>query len=208
MTNRGRHWDDAYQNKSVECVSWYQPEPVMSLELIRLLEVEPSEPAVDVGGGASVLVDRLAESGFSDLAVLDISEVALDECRRRLKEHPHVTFIHQDVLAWRPSRRFGLWHDRAVLHFLTDEQDRAGYLATMRRALKPDGNVVIGAFAPDGPTHCSGLPVARYSPEELAELVGPHFTRIATRKEVHTTPAGANQPFSWIAVKMSRPSAG
>jgi ubiquinone/menaquinone biosynthesis C-methylase UbiE len=190
MTAQGRHWDRAYQRKGVEGVSWYQPEPAMSLELIRLLGVEPPDPVIDIGGGASALVDRLAESGFTDLAVLDVSEVALDDCRRRLKRHSQVTFIHQDVTAWQPSPRFGLWHDRALFHFLTDNQDRTRYLATMGRALKPDGNVVIGTFAEAGPTHCSGLPVARYSSADLTELLGSGFTVIATREEIHTTPGG------------------
>jgi SAM-dependent methyltransferase len=208
MTDRRRHWDDAYRIKGVEAVSWYQPEPVMSLELIRLLEVSPSEPVIDVGGGTSLLVDRLVESGFGDLSVLDVSQVALDECRRRLKGHPEVTFIQEDVLAWRPSRRFGLWHDRAVFHFLTDHGDRGGYLTTMARALKPGGSVVIGAFAEDGPKYCSGLRVARYSSAALAELLGPDFTVSATRREIHNTPGGATQPFSWIAANMGQPSAG
>jgi trans-aconitate methyltransferase len=157
MSDRGRHWDDAYRINGVEAVSCYQPEPVKSLELIRLLDVEPSEPVIDVGGGASVLVDRLVESGFGDLSVLDVSEVALDECRRRLKGNQQVVFIQEDVLAWRPARRFGLWHDRTVLQFLTDEQDRRGYLAAMTQALNPGGKVIIGVFAEDGPTTAPGF---------------------------------------------------
>ena len=207
MSDRGRHWDDAYRINGVEAVSWYQPEPVKSLELIRLLDVEPSEPVIDVGGGASVLVDRLVESGFGDLSVLDVSEVALDECRRRLKGH-QVVFVQEDVLAWRPARRFGLWHDRAVFQFLTDEQDRRGYLTAMTQALKPGGKIIIGTFAEDGPTHCSGLPVARYSPAALAALLGPDFTVVATPREIHRTPGGATQPFSWIAARMDGPPAG
>jgi hypothetical protein len=116
-------------------------------------------------------------------------------------------FIQEDVLAWRPERQFGLWHDRAVFHFLTDEQDTAGYLAAMRQALKPGGNVIIGTFAEDGPTYCSGLLVARYSPAALAAFLGPDFTVIATPREIHRTPGGATQPFSWIAAKMGGPPA-
>jgi len=200
MSDRGRHWDDAYRINGVEAVSWYQPEPVMSLELIRLLDVELFEPVIDVGGGASVLVDRLVESGFGDLSVLDVSEVALDECRRRLKGH-QVVFVQEDVLAWRPSRSYALWHDRAVFHFLTDERHKTGYLVTMVEALRPDGRVVIATFAEDGPEYCSGLPVARYRGAELAERLGRSFTLIATRREVHTTPDGATQPFTWIAAR-------
>jgi trans-aconitate methyltransferase len=207
MTDSGRPWDDAYRNRGAEGVSWYQTEPVMSLDLIRLLEIESSAPVIDVGGGASLLVDRLLEYGFSDLSVLDVSEVALEECRRRLKGNPQVSFLEQDVLVWRPSSRFGLWHDRALFHSLTDQRGRDGDLATMGQALRPDGSVVIGVFAEDGPTHCSGLPLARYSPAELAELFGPDFTVIATCKEIHSTPDGATQPFTWIAAKLSRRAA-
>jgi SAM-dependent methyltransferase len=208
MSDRARHWDDAYQDEGPEGVSWYQPEPLMSLVLIRLLDVGSSVAVVDVGGGASLLVDRLVESGFGDVTVLDLSEVALEESRRRLKDHPQVTFIHEDVLSWKSSRRFGLWHDRAVFHFLTDERDMRRYLATMSRSLNSDGRVVIGTFAEDGPQYCSGLTVARYSPVELSDLLGREFTVVATRRELHRTPGGANQPFTWIAAKMSRAPGG
>jgi SAM-dependent methyltransferase len=194
-------WDDAYRRKGAEGVSWYEPEPVMSLDLIRLLDVQQTDPVIDIGGGASLLVNRLARSGYSDLTVLDVSEVALKLCRRRLDGGQHVTFIRQDVLAWRPTRGFGLWHDRAVFHFLTDERDKTRYLATMAEALRPDGSVVVATFAEDGPEYCSGLPVARYKPEDLAALLGSDFTVIATRKESHSTPGGITQPFSWVAAK-------
>ena len=201
MTASGRYWDDAYQDKGTEGVSWYQPEPVVSLELIGLLDVSPFEAVIDIGGGASFLLERLAESGFSDLSALDVSEVALEESRRRLKDQPQVTFIQHDVLTWRSSRRFGLWHDRAVFHFLTDDEDKNRYLATMSDSLEPDGSVIIGTFAQDGPARCSGLEVARYSPAELAELLGHDFSTVATRREIHHTPSGKTQPFSWIAAK-------
>jgi SAM-dependent methyltransferase len=204
MPDRARHWDDAYRNKGSEGASWYQPEPVTSLELIRLLDVPPSEAVIDIGGGTSFLVDRLVESGLSDLSVLDVSEVALEEARGRLKNQPNVTFIQHDVLTWRPSRRFGVWHDRAVFHFLTDEEDQSRYLATMSESLEPDGGVVLGTFAEDGPERCSGLPVARYSLTELAGLLGPGFAAVTTRREIHYTPSGATQPFSWVAAKRSR----
>ena len=203
MPDRGRHWDDVYRNKGSEGVSWYQPEPITSLELIRLLDVPPSEAVIDIGGGTSFLVDRLVESGFSDLSVLDVSEVALDERRRRLKDQPEVTFIQHDVLTWRSSRRFGLWHDRAVFSS-TDEGDTNRYLATMWDSLEPDGTVVLGSFAEDGPARCAGLPVARYTPTELAGLLGRDFTAVSTRRQIHHTPSEATQPFSWIAAKRSR----
>jgi hypothetical protein len=201
VTDRWQYWDDAYRQQGVEGVSWYQLEPVMSIALIRLLGVQPSEPVIDIGGGASLLVDRLVEYGFRDISVLDVSALALDEVRRRVGGEPAVTLLKEDVLVWRPSRRFGLWHDRAVFHFLTDERDRASYLATMSRALKADGSTIIGTFAEDGPAYCSGLRVARYRTGELTEMLGPSFTPVATRRETHHTPGGATQPFSWIAAR-------
>jgi hypothetical protein len=198
-------WDDAYRQKGAEGVSWYQPEPVISLELITLLDVQPSDPVIDIGGGASPLVDRLLRSGFTDLSVLDVSGVALELCRRSLHGGEGVTLMREDVLAWRPSRSFALWHDRAVFHFLTDEREKTGYLVTMTEALRPDGRVVIATFAEDGPEYCSGLPVARYSAAELAERLGRSFTLIVTRREVHTTPDGATQPFTWIAARRTTP---
>lgn len=204
MPDKGRHWDDAYRDKGSQGVSWYQSEPVTSLELVRLLDVVPSAAVIDVGGGTSFLVDRLVEAGFSDLSVLDVSEVALEEGRRRLKDQPKVTFIQHDVLTWQAPRHFGLWHDRAVFHFLTDEEQTGRYLATMSESLEPDGSVVLGTFAEDGPSRCSDLPVARYTPSELAELLGPDFSVVSTRREIHHTPSGATQPFSWIAAKRSR----
>jgi ubiquinone/menaquinone biosynthesis C-methylase UbiE len=201
--DQGRLWDDAYRAGRAQGVSWFQPEPVLSLELIHLLGARPSEPVIDVGGGASSLVDRLVDSGFVDISVLDISDEALRECRRRLGTSPAVTFIHQDLLTWQPPRQFDLWHDRAVFHFLADEADKATYLATLSLALLPGGSVVVATFAQDGPEYCSGLPVARYSGAQLTELLGKNFTTIAVRQEIHTTPTGTTQPFTWIAAKMA-----
>lgn len=197
------HWDEAYGNRGVEGVSWFQTEPAMALELIRLLGTDPSGPVLDVGGGASALAGRLVDDGFSDVTVLDISEVALEECRRQLRGRAGIRLIRQDILAWRPDRSYALWHDRAVFHFLTDERERATYLATLSRALAPGGNLVMATFAEDGPSYCSGLPVARYSGETLSQLLGDAFVPVATRREVHTTPAGVTQPFTWIAGRMA-----
>jgi SAM-dependent methyltransferase len=195
----GGHWDAAYQGRGDD-VSWFQVEPQPSLDLIGELAAGPDTAIIDVGGGASMLVDRLAERGFIDLTVLDISQAALETGRRRLPGVP-VTWLRADLLTWLPQRRYGVWHDRAVLHFLTDPADRAVYLATLRAALEPGGAVVLGVFAPDGPASCSGLPVARYSPQELAGLLGPAFTLVHTRGEEHTTPAGGHQPFTWLTAR-------
>jgi SAM-dependent methyltransferase len=200
-SSRADHWDDAYRNRGVTGVSWFQSEPKLSLELIDLLGISPSTAVVDVGGGASSLVDRLVKRGFTDVSVLDISAAALEAGRRRVGESAPVQWLHEDLLVWQPRRRFGLWHDRAVFHFLTDEVDRERYLATLASGLEPGGALVMATFAEDGPEFCSGLPVLRYSSEELVDVLGRGFRAVATRRELHTTPSGVVQPFTWLAAR-------
>src|SRR5688500_17598941 len=150
------HWDGVYRERGSEEVSWYQAEPQPSLDLIR--SVEPGRRGViDVGGGASPLGPRLIADGFADVTVLDVSEEALGLARRR-PGADGVEWVCADLLTWRPGRAWRVWHDRAVFHFLTGAADRAAYLAVLREALAPGGAVVLGVFAPDGPSHCSGLP--------------------------------------------------
>ena len=196
---RTRHWDDAYSTRGTEAVSWFQSEPTISLELIGSLSLDRATPIVDVGGGASVLADRLLTRGFSDISVLDVSDVALRAGRQRIGDTTSVKWLHEDILSWSPARRYGLWHDRAVFHFLTDEEDQGVYLEKMRSALTPGGALVLATFADDGPEHCSGLPVARYSVDQLLTRLGSRFELTASRRELHATPGGALQPFTWIA---------
>lgn len=203
-SSRGRHWDEAYETAGAEGPSWFQADPSVSLALIRSLRVPPGAAVVDVGGGASLLVDRLLGAGFTDVSVLDVSEAALRIGRRRVGDTPSVTWLHRDVLAWQPDRRYGLWHDRATFHFLTDADDRVVYLETMRSAIEPGGGLVIATFADDGPEYCSGLPVARYSVEELVAVLGDGFTLSGSRRERHATPGGVVQPFSWVAGTVRR----
>jgi SAM-dependent methyltransferase len=198
---REAHWDAAYQERGFTGVSWYQATPTVSLELIRGLGLPADAAILDVGGGASGLAEALAAEGFSDLTVLDVSSVALGELRRRLGPDAAVTLVHTDVLAWKPQRPVDLWHDRAVLHFLADQQDRDAYLERLRVALRPAGHVVVGTFSADGPERCSGLPVVRYAPDELADLLGPRFEVRSTRREEHVTPAGATQAFTWVVAR-------
>ncbi len=174
----------------------------MSLELIDKLGVSPDTAVVDVGGGASTLADHLVGKGFADVSVLDISAGALDEGRRRLVDAP-VSWRHEDLLAWNPDRRFGLWHDRAVFHFLVSADDRDSYLRTLRSAIQSEGFVILATFAADGPESCSGLPVARYSDADLVQALGAEFELLATRRENHITPRNAMQPFTWIAGRMN-----
>jgi len=171
---------------------------MVSLELLEALDVGPGRSVLDVGGGASNLVDHLLGAGYGDVGVLDVSSVALGVARSRVGATAAVSWIVQDLLAWDPDRTWDVWHDRAVLHFLVDDADRERYARTMRRAVRPGGAVVIGTFAEDGPTECSALPVRRHRPEDLVAIVG-DVEVIAQRREVHHTPSGAPQPFNWIA---------
>jgi trans-aconitate methyltransferase len=196
--DRAEHWDGRYAAAGATGVSWYQAHARTSVELIDAVGRTRDSAILDVGGGASTLVDDLLADGQRDVSVLDVSASALDIARRRLGDPPEVTWIVADLLGWTPPRRWDLWHDRAVLHFLVDAGDRASYVALLRQALRRGGAFVIGTFADDGPTHCSGLAVRRYAATDLADLLG-DVTVVEERREVHRTPGGAAQPFTWLA---------
>jgi SAM-dependent methyltransferase len=200
-SQRRQHWDEKYSSTGATSVSWYQPEPTMSLSLLHALGLGPDTSLVDVGGGASTLVDHLVAAGWRDVTVLDVSPAALRTARERLPRDAAVTWLAEDLLSWRPERMFGVWHDRAVFHFLTEEADRDRYREALDAAVAPGGTVILAAFAEDGPTMCSGLPVRRYAhPELLAEL-GSGFEPVQTRREVHRTPAGGEQAFTWVVAR-------
>lgn len=203
---RQRHWDAAYADRG-EQVSWHQTDPRLSVELIEAVAGDRTgrdKPVIDVGGGTSRLAPRLVSEGFTDVTVLDVAPSALEAARRR-PGGDQITWIQADLLTWRPSRRYQVWHDRAVFHFLTDSADRAAYLATLHAALVPGAALVLATFAPEGPTHCSGLPVARYTADGLATELntglaahGGAVTVTGQRTEQHHTPAGVVQPFTWL----------
>jgi SAM-dependent methyltransferase len=195
---RSQDWDRRYSGAGATSVSWYQPEPEMSLALIERLGVPKSAPVIDVGGGTSLLVDRLLARGYTDLAVLDVSSTALEIARRRLGDAAPVRWLHEDLLTWQPERRYALWHDRAVFHFLTQATERAKYLTIMRHTLGDPGALIMATFASDGPERCSGLPVARYDAVDLQRLLD-GFTVVESSREEHVTPGGTVQPFTWIA---------
>lgn len=198
--DRARHWSDVYASKPADTVSWFQSEPSVSLELLDGLGVSAGDGVVDVGGGASVLVDRLVARGFTDVTVLDIAEPALAVGRSRLGPGAPVTWVVADILTWAPARHFDLWHDRAVLHFLSADEVTV-YRSVLERAVAPGGAVVLATFAPDGPEYCSGLPVTRYDDDALADVLGTGFDVVDRRREVHITPSGAEQPFTWLGAR-------
>jgi trans-aconitate methyltransferase len=196
------YWDRVYAEREPAELSWYQPTPAVSLELIDALGVKPKAAVIDVGGGASTLVDDLVARRFTDLSVLDVSEVALAAAQRRVGDKAGVCWLHADVLGWQPQRRYDLWHDRAAFHFLVAAADQEADLRTLRAALAPGGMVVLAAFAPEAPPTCSGLPVVRRTAAELADAVGCSFELLEERHERHTTPRGKPQPFTWIAGRL------
>jgi SAM-dependent methyltransferase len=198
------HWEHIYATRPSAELSWYQRSPSISVRLIRAAAASPAAAVVDIGGGASLLVDHLAGAGFTDLTILDVSAQALDEVRRRLDDKSAgVSFVHHDVLMWAPNRRYDVWHDRAVFHFLTEREDRDRYVDKAQRALREGGTAIVGVFAEDGPTHCSGLPVSRYSPEQLNDAFAGGFTPVRHEREEHVTPTGVVQPFTWVVLRRS-----
>lgn len=188
------HWDDVYAQRAPEKLSWFQPQASLSLELIDAMQLPQHAPLLDVGAGASLLVDGLLERGFGDVTLLDISTQALEVTRRRLKPRA-VQTVAADVTAWKPARRYGLWHDRAVFHFLTQQTSRDAYRNVLASALAERAHVIVATFALDGPERCSGLPVQRYGVEELADEFSDLLRLVGARRERHMTPTGVEQPF-------------
>ena len=195
------HWDAAYA-RGDDTRSWSEKYPDMSLRMLDSAGVSAADALIDVGGGASLLTGALLDRGFGDLTVLDISAAGMQHARQRLGPGAdRVHWLTADILSWHPRRRYQVWHDRAVYHFLTTEEHRQQYLRTLDAATAVGAIAVFGCFAPDGPQHCSGLPVARYSPAQLARQVGAKWRSISQDREEHLTPAGTIQPFTWIALR-------
>jgi 2-polyprenyl-3-methyl-5-hydroxy-6-metoxy-1,4-benzoquinol methylase len=198
------HWSRVYSDKAPTTVSWYQPSPEPSLSAIRRLGVEPASSFIDVGGGASNLVDALLGQGWRDLTVLDIAESAINASKSRLgASAERVEWEVADITEWQPRRKFDVWHDRAVFHFLTEPKDRAAYRKALREGLAENGLVIMATFALDGPEKCSGLPVQRYDSASLAKELGGQLRLIESWHEEHITPWGSKQSFNWCAFRQS-----
>lgn len=196
--NPSQHWQQVYQDKASDQVSWFQTQATQSLALIKQSHLSKQDPIIDVGGGASVLVDDLLAQRYQHITVADLAEAALLQSQQRLAEQAsQVDWRVGNILDLQlPAQYYQLWHDRAVFHFLTEAQDRERYVQQLKHALKPGGYVLIATFAEDGPERCSGLPVQRYSIEALSEIfAAPHFHLLHSSKDTHMTPAGREQRF-------------
>jgi SAM-dependent methyltransferase len=200
-----KHWEQVYSTKAVDAVSWFQEHAETSLRLIQVTAVPLNAAIMDVGGGASTLVDDLLARGYMNVTILDLSAAALRAAQGRLGPRARlVTWVEADITKVElPLRYYDVWHDRAVFHFLTDPQDRHAYVNAVLRAVKPGGHVIVATFAEDGPTQCSGLPVMRYSAEELHSEFGAPFTLVQHDKESHHTPFGMIQEFTYCYCRTS-----
>jgi SAM-dependent methyltransferase len=200
--DRANHWNRVFTTKTEDQVSWFETVPSVSLRLLEAAGLTRDSRVVDIGGGDSHLVDHLVDRGVRHVAVLDVSSAALDRAHRRLRNAAAVpTWIEADVTGEWTLEPVDIWHDRAVFHFLTLAEDRDAYRTRLLRTLKPDGTAIIATFAADGPEHCSGLPVVRYSPESLVEALGPGFELIEAVPYVHTTPWGSTQSFQYSRMR-------
>jgi SAM-dependent methyltransferase len=204
MIDHKAHWSKIYRDKPPTQVSWYQAHPALSLKLICESEFDSQAPIIDVGAGASTLVDHLIEAGFQNLHVLDISGEALHAAQSRLgSAAQQVRWIEEDITtAVLPESYFAVWHDRAVFHFLKDADVRQRYVAQAARAVRPGGFLIIATFAQDGPEQCSGLDVVRYAPEALFQAFGQQFTPVSSTREAHMTPWDSEQHFIYCCCRL------
>ena len=200
--SRYRHWEAVYGDKGEHGVSWFQEQATVSLEMLRQVGAGPSSQIIDIGGGASRLVDDLVALKYAAVTILDVSDAALAIAKARIGEKADtVTWIAADVTRWEPQQQYDVWHDRAAFHFLTEPADRKAYVERLSRAVRPGGHAIIATFALDGPERCSGLPVVRYDSERLAAILGASFVFVDARRQDHITPAGAVQRFQFSAFR-------
>ena len=196
--SRQAHWEGVYTTKRENEVSWFQDNPAPSLELIAAVGATRATAIIDIGGGASRLVDGLLAKGFRALTMLDLSGAALKAAKSRLgAQSENVNWIVADATLWEPTDVYDIWHDRAAFHFLTEENDRVAYVERMKKGLRAGGHAIVATFAPDGPERCSGLRVMRYDAETLGQTLGQEFDLIETRRHSHTTPWGSTQSFQF-----------
>lgn len=200
MENRKEHWNKEYKNKNVTEVSWYEPMPETSLDLIAACKLPKDAAIIDIGGGDSFLAEFLLGQGFTDVTVVDISENAIERAKQRLGEKAeNIKWIVADAAEFEPDRKYDLWHDRAAFHFLIKDAEVKKYLETVKKAVKPEGYVVLGTFSENGPTKCSGLEIKQYSISQMQELFKEWFNAMGCKNIDHKTPSGGIQNFTFCS---------
>ena len=193
------HWENIYDSKALNEVSWYQPIPKTSLNFIESCSLQKNSPIIDVGGGDSFLSDYLLKRDYEDISVLDISSNAIERAKKRQGELSNkINWIVSDILDFSPTKEYAVWHDRAVFHFLRDEKDIKEYINILLKSLAQKGNLVLGTFAEDGPKKCCALDVRRYSFQNFENLLSKYFTIIKTQNVIHKTPFDTEQSFNFI----------
>jgi len=201
--DRKKHWDKVYQTKNVDEVSWYQPTPSTSLEFIEELQIPLSAKIIDIGGGDSFLVDHLLDLGYQDISVLDISQEAIEKAKNRLGMNSEkVSWIVADAADFQTEQKYDFWHDRAALHFLTDEEEIESYFETLKSSLNPGVHLLIGTFSENGPEKCSGLTVQKYSDDTLSHLLSDGFEKTKCLTLDHETPSGSRQNFLFCSFRL------
>jgi SAM-dependent methyltransferase len=199
IMSKKEHWDNIYSTKSLEEVSWHQPIPKISLDFILSLDLAKDSPIIDVGGGDSFLVDSLLNEGYTDLTVLDISKVAIERAKIRLAKNANkINWIVSDITNFFPERKYSIWHDRAVFHFLRKEKEINFYLKSLNSGTATDGRLVLGTFAENGPTRCCALDVKRYSFNDLERKIGDKFHIEKMINSIHQTPFKTEQSFNFV----------
>ena len=203
MTDK-THWNNIYNKKKPNEVSWYQSCPTVSLNLIENLRLDKDEPIIDIGGGASTFVDNLIKNSYEKVTVFDLSESALNHSKVRLnKESDKIVWVVGDITTHKFGQKYKIWHDRAVFHFLTSPELQNKYIENLEEFLESKGHLIISTFAEDGPLKCSGLEIVRYSKEELVDKLTNHFNLIQFQKETHVAPSGKEQRFNyWVFQKI------
>ncbi|MDQ7970177.1 MAG: class I SAM-dependent methyltransferase [Oxalicibacterium faecigallinarum] len=199
------HWDKVYSEKAPDTVSWYAPHLDKSLALIERTAESKDAAIIDVGGGEATLIDDLLARGYRDLSMLDISQAAIDGCKKRLGDAAdRISWLAADITQVElPAQRYDIWHDRAVFHFLTEAWQREAYVRQVIRAMKPGGNVIVATFGPEGPLSCSGLETVRYDSDGLHGEFGERFKLVESAIELHATPFGSTQQFLYCYCKVA-----
>ena len=199
MDNK-KHWENIYQKKEIDGVSWYQKVPIESLQLIKKYSISNSDKIIDIGCGKSFLVDNLLELNYTDISLVDISSNALKEVKDRL-QNKSLNFIETDILNFNSNDKYDIWHDRAVFHFITDSEGNKKYISLCNEYINKEGVLIIGTFAEDGPLKCSGLEIKRYSVDQISDLFKETFELVESFKMLHKTPFDTEQSFSFCVLR-------